>query len=55
MKCNVALSFILDTAMAQSVSRRPLTAAARVRAQWDLWWEKWHWDRIFFEFFGFPL
>jgi hypothetical protein len=22
---------------------------------WDLWWAKWHWDRLFFEFFGFPL
>jgi hypothetical protein len=22
---------------------------------WDLWWTKWHWDRFFLEFFGFPL
>jgi hypothetical protein len=22
---------------------------------WDLWWRKWHWDRFFSEFFGFPL
>jgi len=22
---------------------------------WDFWWQKWHWDRYFFEFFGFPL
>jgi hypothetical protein len=21
---------------------------------WDLGWTKWHWDRIFSEFFGFP-
>jgi hypothetical protein len=21
---------------------------------WDLWWTKWHWDRFFFEYFGFP-
>jgi hypothetical protein len=21
----------------------------------DLWWTKWHWDRFFSEFFGFPL
>ena len=21
----------------------------------DLWWIKWHWDRIFSEYFGFPL
>jgi hypothetical protein len=23
--------------------------------QWDLWWTKWHWDRFFSEFFGFPV
>jgi hypothetical protein len=22
---------------------------------WDLWWTKWHWDRFFSKFFGFPL
>jgi hypothetical protein len=22
---------------------------------WDLWWKKWHWDRFFAEYFGFPL
>jgi hypothetical protein len=22
---------------------------------WYLWWEKWHWDRFFSEFFGFLL
>jgi hypothetical protein len=22
---------------------------------WDLWWTKWHWDRFFPEYFGFPL
>jgi hypothetical protein len=22
---------------------------------WDLWWEKWHWDRFFFDFFGFSI
>jgi hypothetical protein len=21
---------------------------------WDLWWIKWHWDRFFSDFFGFP-
>jgi hypothetical protein len=45
-------------AMAQAVSRRPLTTEARVRSQsqsmWDLWWTKWHWDRLFPEYFGFP-
>jgi hypothetical protein len=42
-------------AMAQIVSRQPLTAEAWVRAHVDLWWTKWHWDRFFSEFFGFPL
>jgi hypothetical protein len=45
--------------MAQVVSRRPLTAEARVRSRvrsmWDLWWTKWHWDRFFSQHFGFPL
>jgi hypothetical protein len=22
---------------------------------WDLWWIKWHWDRVFPEYFGFFL
>jgi hypothetical protein len=22
---------------------------------WDLLWTKWHWDRFFHEYFGFPL
>jgi hypothetical protein len=21
---------------------------------YNLWWAKWHWDRVFSEFFGFP-
>jgi hypothetical protein len=21
---------------------------------WDLWWTKWHWDRFFPKYFGFP-
>jgi hypothetical protein len=21
----------------------------------DFWWTKWHWDRISFDYFGFPL
>jgi hypothetical protein len=25
------------------------------QSMWDLWWTKWHWDRFFPEFFGFPL
>jgi hypothetical protein len=45
-------------AMAQAVSRRPLTTEARVRSEvksmWDLWWTKWHWDRFFSELSVFP-
>jgi hypothetical protein len=35
-------------AIAQAVSRRLPTAAARVRSKvmWDLWWTKWHWGRF---------
>jgi hypothetical protein len=47
----------LGVAMAQAVSRRPLTAEVQVRSRdqsmWDLWWAKWHWDRVFPEYFGF--
>jgi hypothetical protein len=38
--------------MAQAVSRWSPTAEARVRARLCT---KWHWDRFFSEFFGFPL
>jgi hypothetical protein len=45
-------------AMAQAVSRRPLTTEARGsvpgKSMWDLWWTKWHWDRFFFELLVFP-
>jgi hypothetical protein len=45
--------------MAQAVSRRPLTAEARVRARVNpcgiCGGQKWHWDRFFSEYFGFPL
>jgi hypothetical protein len=41
---NRALSVAGGRAMAQAVSRRPLTAEARVRSRdrsmWDLWWKK---------------
>jgi hypothetical protein len=40
-------------AMAQAVSLRPLNAEAR--STWDFWWTKWHWDRVFSVYFGFPL
>jgi hypothetical protein len=45
-------------AVAQAVGRGPVTTEVRVHARmsmWDLWWTKWHWERFFFEFFGFPL
>jgi hypothetical protein len=25
------------------------------QSMWDLWWTKWHWDRFFPDYFGFPL
>jgi hypothetical protein len=25
------------------------------QSMWDLWWTKWHWDRFFPEYFGYPL
>jgi hypothetical protein len=37
-------------AVAQAVSRRPVTVETRVRDRgqsiWDLWWTEWHWDRF---------
>jgi hypothetical protein len=44
----MVLNFTLGRGIAQAVSRRLPTAAARVRAQviWELWWTKWHWDRF---------
>ena len=37
--------------MAQAVTRRHLIAC---QSMWDLWWTKWHLDRFFPEYFGFP-
>jgi hypothetical protein len=34
--------------------RRPRFDPGSVH-MWDLWWTKWHWDRFFSEYFGFPL
>jgi hypothetical protein len=46
-------------AMAQAVSRRHLTLEALVsiagQSVWDLWWKKWHWNRVFPKSWGFPL
>jgi hypothetical protein len=33
--------------------RRPVSIPGQ--SIWDLWWTKWHWDRFFPEYFGFPL
>jgi hypothetical protein len=45
-------------AMAQAVSRWPLTAEARGsrpgQSMWDLWWTKWHWAG-FLRVLRFPL
>jgi hypothetical protein len=44
--------------MAQAVIRRPVTVKAGFvsgQSMWDLWWTKWHWDRVFSEFFGFAV
>jgi hypothetical protein len=42
---NMSRRAVKGRAIAQAVSRRLPTAAARVRSQvmWDLWWTKWHW------------
>jgi hypothetical protein len=49
----------LGRIMTQAVSRRRLTAEARVyppvQSMWYSWWKNWHWDRFLSEFFGFPL
>jgi hypothetical protein len=56
--CPFSFNIPLGRAMAQAVSRRPLTTEARVRSQvksmWDLWWAKWHWDMFFSELSVFP-
>jgi hypothetical protein len=45
--------------MAQVVSRRPhhrgSPGSRPGQSMWDLWLTKWHWERFFSEFFGFPL
>jgi hypothetical protein len=55
--CNVELCAAtyhkLGCAMAQAV-RLWLGFTPR-SVQWDLWWTKWHWDRFFSKFFGFPI
>jgi hypothetical protein len=58
-KSQISKCHKMGRAMAQAVSRRPLTTEARVRSQvksmWDLWWTKWHWDRFFSEFRFSPV
>jgi hypothetical protein len=45
--------------MAEAVSRRLLTAEARVRSRvppcGNFWWTKWRWDRFFSEYFCYSL
>jgi len=43
-------------AMAQAASRLSLTMGWIVgHSLWDLWWTKWHWDKIFPDYFAFLL
>jgi hypothetical protein len=55
---HMTLHIPLGRAIAQVVSRRLPTVAARVRARglvkWDLWWTKWRLGQVFSEYFGFP-
>jgi hypothetical protein len=50
-KCG-GLSFLDPERKPGSPPRRPGFDPGSV---WDLWWTKWHWDRFFPEYFGFPL
>jgi hypothetical protein len=36
------------------VSHRGGPGSRPGQSMWNLWWTKWHWDRFFSEFFGFP-
>jgi hypothetical protein len=49
-----ALKYWMGPVIAQAVSRRLPTAAARGsspgQVMWDLWWTKWHWCRCQFAF-----
>jgi hypothetical protein len=38
-----------------SASHRRGPGSCLVQSKWDLWLTKWHWDRVFSEFFGFTL
>jgi hypothetical protein len=57
-KAYLAFLRYVGRAMAQAVSRRPVTAKARVRSRvksmWGLWWTKWQWNRFFSELSVFP-
>jgi hypothetical protein len=52
---------VTGRAMAQVVSHRAPAShgggpgSRSGQSMWDLWWKKWHWDRFFSEFFGFPV
>jgi hypothetical protein len=52
------LCWVLHTVLALPWLRRLLAAEVGLSAgqsMWDLWSTKWHLDRAFSEFFGFPL
>jgi hypothetical protein len=55
-KC--AYQYFVSCAMAQAVSRRPLTPEVRVHTRDSpcviFWCTKWHWDGVHSELFGFP-
>jgi hypothetical protein len=52
---STALTLFIGRAMAQAVSRRsPRGGLGSIPGQ-SMWWTKWHWDRFFPEYFGFPL
>jgi hypothetical protein len=48
------INSILGCAIAKAVRRRLFTAEAG-QSMWDLWWTKWHWDKLLSELFSFPL
>jgi len=43
-----------DRVMAQAFICRPLNCGVSLTipglTMWDLWWTKWHWDRLFSEY-----
>jgi hypothetical protein len=57
----ITVSFKANCTWAMPWLRRLITGLSPRRpdsrlgqCMWDLWWEKWHWDSLFSEFFSFP-